>query len=363
MANNALYFPYIDLPQNRFTNTALLYWNQVITIAPWGTEHELTPENQNDLLIRHDAIRQLHPESYSNNYPNFGRRFIELIDDLNFDQVYPNKGGWARSRDAVRTASRIHTSKVLTFDLGRMLIDRGLVLERETDGPWLMVEPITAELFMMYLSQCLAQDERLDCFPVTDEPFKLQMIGAGPKRRVGFSRILSRSQPVHETRHSDSRFYILNRILPATVDLLDAEQILEIRSKRHDTRLNFRKSIEAFINEELPHAHNERDRNSLIEDFVIRKNEEIKEIQRQLSAFSKTKPQRIGFAALGIATTALAAADLLHGGIALTPTAALGAIGFGGTMLYAARNAVKDYREGAPELKKDMAFAALLRQP
>jgi hypothetical protein len=33
MASNALYFPYIDLPQNRFTNTALLYWNQVITIA------------------------------------------------------------------------------------------------------------------------------------------------------------------------------------------------------------------------------------------------------------------------------------------------------------------------------------------
>jgi hypothetical protein len=31
-------------------------------------------------------------------------------------------------------------------------------------------------------------------------------------------------------------------------------------------------------------------------------------------------------------------------------------------MLYAARSAVKDYREGAPQLEKDIAFAALLRQ-
>src|ERR1700733_8059214 len=58
MANNALYFPYIDLPQNRFTNTALLYWDKIFTIAPWHTEFELKPENQNDLLIREGAIRQ-----------------------------------------------------------------------------------------------------------------------------------------------------------------------------------------------------------------------------------------------------------------------------------------------------------------
>jgi hypothetical protein len=52
---------------------------------------------------------------------------------------------------------------------------------------------------------------------------------------------------------------------------------------------------------------------------------------------------------------------LLHGGVFSGAGAAfLGGVGFGGTMIYAARSAVKELREDAPDRNEDMAFAALL---
>jgi hypothetical protein len=295
MANNALYFPYIDLPQNRFTNTALPYWDKIITITPWGTEFELKAENENDLLIRGGAVKPIHPEEYSYQYPNFGRNFTKLIDGIHLERLYPK--GWAATADAEKTASRVHTAKVLTPDLCRTLLERRLLIEPE--GPWLLVEPITADLFMHYLSQCLAQDASLDCFPVTDEPFDPRKIAA---------------RDVSKKPHTDDHFRILDRLLPTTADLLSAKQILEIRGRHHKTRLNFRESIETFINEELSQIPNARDRDAQIDNFVIRKGEEIREIQRQLRDYSRTAPTRITFAALGFMTAALAAIDLLHGG-------------------------------------------------
>jgi len=345
MANNALYFPYIDLPKNRFTSTALLYWDKVITIAPRYTQYELKPENHNDLLIRERAIEQIHPEDYSLRYPNFGRNFIKLIDDLELQRIYSKKGGWAAMPKARKTASKIHTGKVLTPDLYNMLGDRGLLID--TPGKWLMIEPITADLFMYYLALCLAQENTLECFPISDEPFNPARLNPAPS--------------THTTKKDDTRFYILDRLLPTSVELLGVEQILEIRANHHEIRSNFRKDIETFVNDELSHIPDPRERAAQIDNFIIRKREEIAVIQRQLQSYSGKKLSRIGWAALGFASAALAAVDLLHGGHFSSLTAAgLGTAGFGGSIIYAARNSVNDYREGAPELEKGMAFAALL---
>jgi len=144
-------------------------------------------------------------------------------------------------------------------------------------------------------------------------------------------------------------------------DLLSAEQILELRSKDKDQkmRLNFRAGIERFINKELAFITDPRERRAQINGFIIRKREEIREIEKELEEFSKKWPTRIGFASLGFVTAGIAAFDLLHGGVFSTASeAALGIGGFGGSVIYAARGAVKDLREGAPELEKEMAFAA-----
>jgi hypothetical protein len=345
MANNALYFPYIDMPQNRFTNTALLYWDKIFTIAPRYTEYELKPENQNHLLIKGKVIDQIHPEDYAINYPRFGTNFIKLIDDLDLPRIYPRPGGWAATANAKRTAARIHTGKILTPDLYGMLLGRNLLIE--PTGSRLMVEPITADLFMHYLSQCLAQDSKLNCFPVTDEPFDPARIG-GDRDAI---------------RLRDEHFTILNQLLPVTADLLAPEEILKLSTKHHEQRVNFRKSIETFLNVDLALIKERSEREVQIHNFIIRKREEIREIQRRLQEFSKasSKSERIAFAALGFLTTGLAAIDLLHGGHSL-PHAVMD-VGFGGTMIYAARNAVKDLREGGPDLQRDMAFAALIAQP
>ena len=81
---------------------------------------------------------------------------------------------------------------------------------------------------------------------------------------------------------------------------------------------------------------------------------------RRLQESSLTIGERIGFAALGFATAAFATVDLVHGG-AFTAAQALGFTAFGGTIAYAVKNAVGDFREGAPDLKGGMAYAGLLQ--
>src|SRR5262245_45180319 len=119
------------MPRNEFTNTALLYSDKIYTIAPWQTTYLLSMKNR--ILIREGAIKQIRPEDDAYKYPQFGDCFIKLFDSLEIEQVYPDRGGWAATADVRRTASRIHTHKLLTSDLYGMLVERNLALP---SGPW-----------------------------------------------------------------------------------------------------------------------------------------------------------------------------------------------------------------------------------
>lgn len=346
MASNALYFPYIDMPRNRHTTTALLYWDQVFTIAPRGSKHVLNPRNENNLLIKEGVLNQLNPEDYSDRYPNFTREFLGVVEAFGVERAYPNPGGWAATPQAARTATTVHSGKVITVDLCDKLVERNLAIPGYYN--WLKVEPRTADLFMIYLTLCLAQDGTLDCFPVTDKKFNIRM----PAQHADTPRPL----PSTEIRNQ-----ILNRILPTTAMDLNAEQILKIRSKHHIERVTFRRSIETFINDELSLVREKKERNRLIDDFIVRKREEIDEISQQLNAFSQSAPKRIGFATLGFATAALPIVDLLSGAPHSPVQWAMKLAGFGAVMAYAAINAVRDLHDGTPELRRNMAYAALLQ--
>jgi hypothetical protein len=79
----------------RFTNTALLYWDKILTIAPFGTNYVLEPENQNDLLIQNGAIKQVRPERYSNSYAKTSAPtlYSSLIVCILSNSILPLAGG------------------------------------------------------------------------------------------------------------------------------------------------------------------------------------------------------------------------------------------------------------------------------
>ncbi len=81
MTNGVLYFPYIRVPESPWFTRVLLYWDQVGSIVP--AEFVSTPEKLGSYmqeLVQVELVKQVFPDHYVYDIPNFARVFLELID-------------------------------------------------------------------------------------------------------------------------------------------------------------------------------------------------------------------------------------------------------------------------------------------
>lgn len=335
MTNNALYFPYIDVPKTQFITTSFLYWDKLYTIAPHGSDCVLAETNENKKLIDIGALEQIHPEDYTHKYNDFSSRFIRVIDRLDLQKSYKNDGGWA---SLARIGSRIHSAKLIGYNLENELIERNLV--RRGNDIWLDMEPRTALYLMLYLSACLSEDDALKCRPISDIVFS-----ENGDARINVDEI--------EMPTNDPRYAILHKLLPTFDRPVPASELARVRNKYHSERVEFRRDIDNFIENRLTSCRTADERDFLIKNYIHEKSEQISEIRRQLHDF---KPlANVGFATLGFASATYAAIS------GLDASSKLGIAAAGAAIAYAARAAVKDWTDGTPDLKKPIAYAALLQ--
>ena len=81
MRNNALYFPYISIPNERWTIKTLLYWDKLSSIVPM--EYIDRPESLDDFmrrLVQAGMVEQLFPAQYLRHINEFETLFMELVD-------------------------------------------------------------------------------------------------------------------------------------------------------------------------------------------------------------------------------------------------------------------------------------------
>lgn len=273
MLGTALYYPHIDISDPAWLRSAVLFWNDIKTIAPRAVRNPYMNADT-DVLWREGFLEPLRCDLHPDILDTLGKRVVGLMDrgffrrdvvsrGLQHDPnasvlMHADKIG-ARIRDEFRHA-RIHPEKLspemrslalrggiaavhaakLSPNMLDMLDDirsvsihpeklappvldrlRGAGQHIDNDGEWLLVDSQFAEVYMSALAALLAKDA--DISALTDEE---------PSMGVNLHTILEDLSP---SMNSDTRGALVSFVM---------ESIKVDPGTRIDTLLAFRRSRE-----------------------------------------------------------------------------------------------------------------------
>ncbi|KYZ77792.1 hypothetical protein AXX12_17150 [Anaerosporomusa subterranea] len=273
---NALYFPFISIPETPWLIQTLLYWDRVGSIVPRefaDNPEKLQPHMRQ--LLSYGLVNLINPMEYTWRIERFEDDFIQLLDliphgtsstlrplqsarKLGFQQVHQDK---LSNSVLKRYYKEIHAEKLST--LLEELIERKLAIKGEDN--WYYIEKQIAGYFMTYLAVGISSVANYQ--PITDRYGGLSAFGGGT---FGF----------YPPNRSRLRARVLEDILPAPTMIEDFREILEFKEKYNDELKRFRKRIERFLGsiEELPF----REANEKIEGFIEDVSEEKDELARRM---------------------------------------------------------------------------------
>lgn len=257
MIDNAIYFPYIRVPENEWFTRTLLYWDKIGTITP--SEYAKEPQRLGKFmydLISNDLLEPIIPGKYVNKIPNWEGAFLEIIDK---DQEISHRTGVAIERGET---TPIHLEKF--SPIMDDLMDRGLVTEAQE--PWFNVERKTADLFMAYMSLALGSTEKLQMTPITDQDDSLSAFGINQPTVEAVSRM---------------QYKMIEKLLPSPQIGVPVKEIVDFKNENYELLKQFRRHIESEINS-LVLIDDEFIRSRefiLIQDKLI---EDIEEIEKKM---------------------------------------------------------------------------------
>lgn len=236
MCSNALYYPYIRVPEGPWFTRVLLYWDRVGAIVPY--DYIQYPKRLGPYmvsLVRENLIEQVIPGKYLWRVENFSGAFIDYADAKYGVDGAPYRSNWATDSPEKRRGTAVHMEKLQ--DLGAILCERGMAKKDETDpySPWFVMEPRIAADFMAYLAGVLGQMADDTHFsPITDlhsnlDSFNPQEQPRDPKYRV--------------------RQILLEGILPSPAKQLEAGKLIDFKEKYSGLLKEFRKQVEDKVSE------------------------------------------------------------------------------------------------------------------
>ncbi|MBW5807275.1 hypothetical protein FOZ70_21295 [Burkholderia sp. COPS] len=225
MRANALYFPYITLPDNAWTVKSLLYWDKLSSIVP--TDHMSRPEQMNEFmrtLLVEGLVEPVIPAEYIHCLPRFDESFITLIE---------HRLRWLgvrrQERPAQHALTRIHAEKL--GEIPRFLVKAGLA--KQVDWAWYDVESTTATMFMSYLAACLGAIPEVNATPVTNK----MIFAMGLRARSNTSARNLHSQKAREV--------VLRHLLPTPRGSVPLDKLLRFKRRYGHLLPPLRTRIEA----------------------------------------------------------------------------------------------------------------------
>ncbi|MCA7982095.1 DUF6236 family protein [Burkholderia cepacia] len=225
MRANALYFPYITLPDDAWTVKSLLYWDKLSSIVPM--DHMRRPEQMNGFmreLLSEGLVEPVIPAAYIRRLERFDDSFITLIE---------HRLKWLRPRPpehpSRHTSTRIHAEKL--GEIPRFLVEVGLA--KEVDWPWYDVETTTATMFMSYLAACLGAIPEVNATPVTNKMTFAAGLLARPR---------SSARDLHRQK---AREVVLQHLLPTPTGPVQLDKLLRFKSQYGHLLPSLRARIEA----------------------------------------------------------------------------------------------------------------------
>ncbi len=226
MRNNALYFPYIELPRDEWTTKALLYWDKLSSIVP--LDHMHRPDQMSEhmrRLLGEGLVEPLSPGPFVRDIPKFDESFIGLVENRFLRQ----------SRAARRDVEPARTVLIHAEKLGRIpefLVEAELA--RQVDWAWYEVEVVVANQFMSYLAMCLGAIPEVDATPVTDKALLASLLRPRTRQIAG-----------HALHKHKAREVVLRSLLPTPTEPVDVDQLLQFKRRHGHLLPAFRTKVEA----------------------------------------------------------------------------------------------------------------------
>lgn len=170
MKANALYYPYIDVPNEKWLLQTFLYWDKVISIVPM--EYAYQPERHSGFmrrLLEHELVEPVFPAQYVRH-----RRLEEYVDTLERGLSSEKRKHRLLSGGFV---SNIHVEKLQ--GVSERLVDLGAA--KAADGYWVRMPQQIANHFMAFIAREISSCEGIDADPITSK-------GYGPRLHVASER-------------------------------------------------------------------------------------------------------------------------------------------------------------------------------
>jgi hypothetical protein len=228
--DNILYYPHINLPDNNWTNRAILYWDKVGTIIPQTYQRSKLFTTYTSNLLREGLIETVDPNDIWN-IPNYEESLIKAI--LNGDQFVENcrKNFWHGKIE------KIHFEK-FHYRVFEKLIDLE-VAKRDIQSEWFIVESNVAKLMMTFLATILAIEKGYQ--PTTDTNLNLNVSFNNATRKY-----LTEYYQEDYTMNTNVRSQILENVMPFPYEF-DLNKIRAFKDKHYEELRNFRKHIEKIV--------------------------------------------------------------------------------------------------------------------
>lgn len=335
MRDNALYFPYISVPKDRWTIKTLLYWDKLSSIVPMDhidNPQQLTPFMQT--LVQEELVQQVFPAHYLYEIPDFENCFIELINHrITRMQKIPSQKARIHT-EKIHPRSTIHAEKL--GEIPEFLIENGLA--ERVNWAWYEVETWVANLFMAYLASCLGSLDRINAAPVTNQAAFSRMFG----------NLTPRFRKANATHHNKARDVILRSLLPVPDETVTLDELLQFKEDHGHLLPALRRSIESHcsIIAMLPNAE---DRVASTEEFIAKSKYSVEQITDAM----KPTWSQISFGSI---------APLFGAGLTLHATPVSNEVAYAGSAFtlaasaYQAISSVRGNRER--ELRKPLAYIA-----
>lgn len=334
MRDNALYFPYISLPNIEWSVKSLLYWDKLSSIVPM--EYIDRPDQFSPFmrqLIKEGLVEQIFPAQYLYQVERFDQCFIDLIERREKQYAVRRNG----HLHATASRTRLHMEKL--GNIPEFLIEKGLA--DRVNWSWYNVDARVANLFMAYLASCLGAIPDVNAAPVTNLSMYSSLFG-------NLNRPYRKDNAIH---HDKARQVILRALLPTPDESVTLHQL--VRFKEHHGHLlpAFRRKIEAHC-AQVAVLPNSEDRLALTEDFIGQSRLEIGEIVDAM----KPTWRKIGFGSIS---------PLFGAGLAWSATDTGNHLGYAGAALtfagtaYQAISSIRGNRDML--LSKPLAYIAHAR--
>ncbi|RLA84419.1 MAG: hypothetical protein DRG78_01475 [Epsilonproteobacteria bacterium] len=169
MNNNALFYPYINIPNNKWLTETLLYWDKLSSIVPFSVTNNTEQLSESMQVLKSAGL------------VNYVLPMEHISDSRRLREVFmPIAIRWMENnKDRELTYTRIHIEKI--GDLSKELKDAGIIIEDVE--PWYLMPDSLAVVFMETLAIELSKSEDIDAVPVTNIPV-LQSDRAGIRNIV-----------------------------------------------------------------------------------------------------------------------------------------------------------------------------------